>query len=259
MVEIRIDSLSVEHDGATTLHNINTCFNTGELVAIVGPNGAGKSTLLKSIVNLVQPSQGAVMFDGSNVSSLTPESRARRIGYLAQTRPLAWPMRVIDIINLGRYAYGGAVREPDRAGAAAVTKAMHDCGVTHLKNRRADTLSGGEMSRVHCARLFAAHTPFVLADEPTASLDPKGQLSVLNLLRSYAHNEGGGAVVVLHELQHAITYADRILWIRDGEIEDDGPPAKTATPKLIKRVFDVDAKVRETDGRRYIQITDHYA
>ncbi len=225
----------------------------GELVALLGPNGAGKSTLLKAALGLVKIDAGKVTIGGDKVEELTPITRAQRIAYLPQTRPLAWPNTVRDIVALGRYAYGGNLGRLSAQDASAVDQAIEQCGIANLTKRKASTLSGGELARVHCARAFAARAPLLIADEPVAALDPKHQYRIMDIIKRYVA-EGHGALVVLHDMPLAAQYADRMIWMKNGTINADGSPEDTLTEQRLADVFGITASV----SGRQVSVTGTY-
>ncbi len=255
MAEIKLNNVCVEASGATLLHNANASFRSSELIALIGPNGAGKTTLLKCALALMAPSAGTVTLDSRAIADFSPIERARLVSYLPQSRPLAWPIRVRDVVALGRYAYGASTAKLKGEDAAAVNQAMRDCNLDHLADRRTDTLSGGELARVHCARAFAAKAPLLIADEPVASLDPSHQFQIMALIRAYVDN-GGGAVVVLHDIAIAARFADRLIWMKDGEINANGGPDETLSATQMKQIFAVSAVVAKDQNGWSITVTD---
>ena len=155
---------------------------------------------------------GAVSAAGRDPLRLDPAERARRIAYLPQARSLAWPLRVRDVVALGRFAHGAAPGRLGAEDAAAVSRALASCRLASLADRLSDTLSGGELARTHVARAMAAEAPFLLADEPTAALDPLHQHQVMRLVRAYA-DAGRGVLVVMHDAALAARAADRLVWM----------------------------------------------
>jgi len=214
----------------------------GEFVALLGPNGAGKSSLLKAALGLVKPQSGTITLGGDDVHTLSPMARAQRAAYLPQARPLAWPNTVKDIVALGRYAFGGNLGQLSPSDADAVEQAIEECGIEKLMNRKANTLSGGELTRVHCARAFAARAPLIIADEPVAALDPHHQHRIMEIIRQYV-TSGHGALVVLHDMSLAARYADRIVWMKDAEVVANGSPSDTLTEQRLADVFGVRASI----------------
>ncbi|WP_197018981.1 ABC transporter ATP-binding protein [Thioalkalivibrio sp. HK1] len=216
----------------------------GEMSILVGPNGAGKTTLLRAAMGLLTPSAGRVRLGGEDPARMSPSKRARKIAWLPQIRPLAWPNRVRDIVSLGRFAYGASPGRLGEEDAAAVDRAMAAAGLAAFSERSADTLSGGEIARMHCARALAAQAPLLLADEPVAALDIRHQLQVMTLLQRHARR-GGGVLAVLHDIALAARFADRLLWMKQGSIVASGPCEETLDSKRIESVFGVRAQVAE--------------
>jgi len=126
--------------------------------------------------------------------------------------------------------------------ADAVERALTACDLTLLSHRRADTLSGGELARMHCARAFAAEAPLLVADEPTAALDPRHKFRILDLMTDFVA-KGGGALVVLHDIQLAARYASRLIWMKEGRIVADGPPSETLSAKRLADIYGISARV----------------
>lgn len=220
----------------------------GELVVLLGPNGAGKTSLIQAALGLIRAENGSATIDGEDVATLRPSARARQISYLPQIRPLAWPNRVRDVVALGRFSHGVAPGNLKGGDAEAVNRALMACDLSDLSDRTMDTLSGGELARVHCARAFAAQAPLLIADEPTAALDPRHQFRILDLIKTYVEN-GGGALLVLHDIELAARYASRLIWMKSGRILSDGTVADTLTAERMAEIYGVTARI---DGSRVI-------
>ena len=196
--------------GRAVLNDVSLSLSSGHLVALVGPNGAGKTTLLRALAGLV-PSDGAIHVGGEALSSLSLRERARRFAYLPQGHIVHWPLPARDIVALGRYPHGAT--DPARLSpkdAEAVLRAMQATDVVEFCDRRVTELSGGERSRVALARVLAVEAPVILADEPTASLDPRHQIDVMKNLRAAA-DKGVLVIVVTHDLGLAARFADHVL------------------------------------------------
>ncbi|MEM6640914.1 MAG: ABC transporter ATP-binding protein [Pseudomonadota bacterium] len=242
MSELIVNGLSVVRGDARLVSDVSFACRTGELVALLGPNGAGKTTLLRAALGLEAPTQGTATLGGDDTQTLSATERARRASYLPQARPLAWPSPVRDVVALGRFAHGAALGRLGDADQKAVADALSACDLSSFADRATDTLSGGELARVHFARAFAAKAPLLIADEPVAALDPKHQHRVLQLVRDFVE-AGGGAIVVLHDISLAARFADRLLWLRDGALLADGSPTDTLTPERLAEVYDIDATI----------------
>jgi len=246
MAELLLDKASVAIDGVALVQEASLSITQGELVVLLGPNGAGKTSLLRLLLGLLLADFGSATLNGVAVSNLSPAERALAVAYLPQLRPLAWPNRVRDIVALGRFAHGMMMGRPQVKDATLIEAALAACDLLPLADRQAHTLSGGELARVHCARAFVANTPLLIADEPTAALDPRHQHQVLGLLRGYVA-DGGGACVVLHDIALAARYADRLVWMRNGRIVATGGVRETLTEARLREVYGVQATV-DADG-----------
>ena len=244
MTELVAKDLTLKANEATLVDTASFCLSRGEFIALLGPNGAGKTSLIRTSLGLEKPSAGQAMLDGLDTMQLDSNARARAMAYLPQIRPLAWPNTVYDIVALGRFSHGATLGRLKEVDAAAVERAIVACDLSNLAHRRADTLSGGELARMHCARAFAAEAPLLIADEPTVALDPRHQFRILDLIAQYVR-EGGGALVVLHDIQMAARYASRLVWMKDGKIVADGPPSETLTAERLETVYGIRARVED--------------
>jgi iron complex transport system ATP-binding protein len=242
---LRLDNLTLTHGRHPAVHHVSGRFVPGSLTAVVGPNGAGKTTLLRAVAGLIQ-ADGEIAVLGTALRTLPLAERARRIAYLPQGHVFHWPLAVAEIVALGRLPRGAGadLSETDRA---AVARAIAETGVGEFVERPVTTLSGGERARVALARVLATEGPLILADEPTASLDPRYQLAVIDILRRHAQN-GGAVVAVLHDLALAARSADRVVVIDGGRIAADGPPRDVLTPARMTDVFGVEAEIVEVRG-----------
>ena len=232
--------LDVRLAGRAVLNDISLSLVSGHLVALVGPNGAGKTTLLRALAGLL-PSDGAIHVGGAALASLSLRERARRFAYLPQGHIVHWPLPARDIVALGRYPHGAT--DPARLSpkdTEAVLRAMQAVDVVEFSERRVTELSGGERSRVALARVLAVEAPVILADEPTASLDPRYQLDVMKTLRAAA-DQGGLVIVVTHDLGLAARFADHLLVLSQGRLVAEGAPAAALSEQVMADVFRVSA------------------
>jgi iron complex transport system ATP-binding protein len=232
--------LNVKLAGRRVLNDVSLSLSPGHLVALVGPNGAGKTTLLRALAGLI-PSDGAIHVGGDMLSSLSLRERALRFAYLPQGHVVHWPLPAQDIVALGRYPHGAT--DPARLSPAdteAIERAMQATDVMELRARRVTELSGGERSRVVLARVLAVEAPVILADEPTASLDPRHQLDIIRSLRAAA-DKGVLVTVVTHDLGLAARFADTVLVLSDGRLVSQGAAAEALSEKIIGEVFRVSA------------------
>ena len=240
-------NLRVRLGGRVVLDDVTLALPRRGLAALVGPNGAGKTTLLRALAGLL-PAEGVVRIADDIVASLSIHERARRFAYLPQGPVVHWPLPVRDIVALGRYPHGAT--DPSRLAprdAEAVARAMAGTDIAQLADRPVTELSGGERSRTMLARVLAVEAPVILADEPTASLDPRYQLEVMALL-SHAAQAGTLVIVVTHDLGFAARFADTVLVLDQGRLVAAGPPVDALSPAVLTDVFRVDAFRSERDG-----------
>lgn len=242
MAELIWDAVSVRRGQRAVISHVSLALRPGELVALIGPNGAGKTTLLRAGLGALPLSGGGVRLGGADPRAIAPMQRARLLSYLPQTRPLAWLLKVKTIVALGRFAYGAPVGRLSGPDADAVARALAACRLESLAEREADTLSGGELARVHLARALAAESPLILADEPVAMLDPLHAFETLAILREFCAR-GGGALVTLHDLGLAARFADRVALLHRGGLLAQGAPAAVLTPALLAEAYGVRAHV----------------
>jgi iron complex transport system ATP-binding protein len=232
--------LNVKLAGRHVLSDVSLALSSGQLVALVGPNGAGKTTLLRALAGLI-PSDGTILVGGDTLSSLSLRQRALRFAYLPQGHIVHWPLPAQDIVALGRYPHGAI--DPARLSsrdAEAVQRAMQAADVVDLRARRVTELSGGERSRVVLARVLAVEAPVILADEPTASLDPRHQIDIVRNLRAVA-DKGALVMVVTHDLGLAARFADTVLVLSEGRLVSQGAAAVALSEKVMGEVFRVSA------------------
>lgn len=246
MTELILSEVSLVREGARLLDGISLTLRPGVLTVIIGPNGAGKTSLMRCAAGVCEPTSGDALLDGQPIADMAPATRARMIAHLPQLRPIAWPLSVEAVVALGRYAYGAAPSRLRGGDRDAVDSAIAACGLEGFQSRKMNTLSGGEQARAHCARAFATRAPLLLADEPTGALDPAGRLAIMALIRAHV-DQGAGACVILHDIQLAAQFADRLVWIKDGALVADGPPKETLSEDRLKHVFSVASRVTQTD------------
>jgi iron complex transport system ATP-binding protein len=223
-------------DGADVL------VEAGQLVAVVGPNGAGKSSLIRAFAGLLPLTGGVVRLQGDDVTTLSLRARAARVAYLPQEGRIAWNLPAIEVAALGAPFLSG----PEAMAAARA--ALDEVEAGHLADRGVAEMSGGERARVLLARALAAHAPALLADEPTAGLDPDAQLMVLERLKARAA-AGQAVLVSLHDLGLAARFADRVVVMNAGQVEAHAAPLEALTPEIMARVFGLAARwVEGPDG-----------
>ena len=229
-------------DRIAILNAVDFRLEAGELVGLIGPNGAGKSSLLRLLAGVEAPDRGDIRLDGEALSRISPQQRARSLGYLVQGAQAYWPFSVEKVVGLGRIPYQKWWRQSNAEDESKITRAMQMTETLAYRNRIVTTLSGGEQTLVMLARIFATENRVILADEPVAALDPYHQLHVMEILRQHA-SEQRAAVVVLHDLSLAARYCDRLYLLSHGELDSSGSVVEVLTRANIARVYGVDSQI----------------
>ncbi|GAA4811979.1 heme ABC transporter ATP-binding protein [Tomitella cavernea] len=227
--------------GNHILKGLDIDVEAGRLTSLIGPNGAGKSTVFATLSGDLEPTRGQVLLDGAPVRSYRPRQLALRRAVLPQDHLVRFSYSVEEVVHLARLSHPTDPETDDRI----VAQSMEAAEVGHMRRRDVQTLSGGEMARTAFARTLAQTTPVVLLDEPTAALDLRHQEAVLRHARRL-RDDGACVVVVLHDLNLASAYSDRVVMLHGGVVVADGPPRAVFTARRIKEVY-----------RQEVLVTDH--
>jgi iron complex transport system ATP-binding protein len=237
-MSLKLHEVSVTVQGAPLLRDVSFEVQPGKLVGLLGPNGAGKTTAVRALLGLQPLNAGRAYLDAQPAHSLSAKQRALIVSYLPQARKLAWPISVREAVALGRFAYGGPMGRLGPADSAAVEDALSRCALKGFEDRAVTSVSGGELARVHLARALAAQAPALIADEPTAALDPGHSYDVLAALQAQAR-AGQAVLVVLHDLALAARFCDEIILLNQGQRVIQAPPQEALTPPILAEVYGV--------------------
>lgn len=237
------ERLHVGYQDARIIDDLTVCITKGEITALVGPNGSGKSTLLKTLARLMSPQHGVVMLDGKAITSMGSSEVARQLAILPQAPSAPQTLTVRELVEQGRYPHVGALRMLRQQDDLAIREALALTDMTKFSHRHLDSLSGGERQRAWIALTLAQNTPVLLLDEPTTFLDIGHQLEVLELVKRLNQERGMTIVLVLHDLNQAARYADRMIVLNKGQIVSDGQPQDVLTTDLLAEVFGVRATI----------------
>ena len=231
-------SVSFRYGGTQLLRGISLNVGAGEVVGLIGPNGAGKTTLLKLMACLLRPESGQISLDRQQLETISEAARARLLAFLPQGAPAHWPLTVERLVELGRIPHRAWWQGLSTDDQTSVHEAMVRMDVARLRGRVVTTLSGGERARVLLARVFATQPQVILVDEPVAPLDPFHQLQVMRALREHAA-EGGSVLVVLHDLNLAARFCDRLLLLDRGTIVCQGAPRQVLEKPALAAAYAV--------------------
>ncbi len=233
---LKVEGVSVKLGSAEVLKNITFHANKGEMIAILGPNGSGKTTLLRTIFGILKPFRGVVYLERDSIGYLPQE--------VAETK-----LKAIEVVLLGRARDFGAIKIPKKKDYEIAMKALKEVRIEHLANRIFSELSGGEKQRVLIARLLAQEPEILLLDEPTAHLDLSAQIEIMGLLRELANNRV--VIVAMHDINLALSFASKIIMMKNGEIRYAGRPSEVMSEQSIREIFGIDAIVKK-HGRIYV-------
>jgi iron complex transport system ATP-binding protein len=240
---LQADHLHLSYGAAEIISDLSLALPSGEITAIVGANACGKSTLLKSMSRLLAPRSGSVILDGRAVHSMPAKQLARTLGLLPQTPIAPEGITVADLVGRGRHPHQGAFSRWSAADDLAVAEALDTTGTAELADRAVDELSGGQRQRVWIAMALAQQTDILLLDEPTTFLDVNHQVEVLDLLTELNARSGVTIVMVLHDLNLAARYCDRLVMLAGGTILAEGAPAEVLTEDNVYRVFGLENRI----------------
>lgn len=250
---IDIQNLSFNIHGKYLLKNIDCKIPTNELLVIMGANGAGKTTLLKMMSGLLHASHGKLLIDHKLIDDYTTLELSHKRAVLSQHYEIAFPLTAKEIVMMGRYPFFQS--NPSEKDKAIVDEVLAQMEITKLANRNYQTLSGGEAQKVQMCRVLAqmqgpeTQNKFLLLDEPVSHLDIKFQYQLLEIAQSIK-NEKTAVVAVLHDINLALKFADRILFMKDGMIVHQHQKSEQLDPSVIKQVFDVQATMIELPDQK---------
>lgn len=250
---LHIKGLSVHYGTRSVLENVTLDVAGGEVLALIGPNGAGKSTLIRAVSG-VTAHRGGIQVNGQDVTRLSPIQRARQMAVVPQAVSLPPAFTVWQTVLMGRTPHLGMLGQPSLNDEEIARGSLARVNALNLAERRVGELSGGEAQRVLLARALCQSAPVLLMDEPTAHLDLKYQINILSLAAELAHRDGFVILIVLHDLNLAAQYADRVALLADGRLQAVGAPEQIITPQLLAPAYEVPLQIlpHPVHGRPFV-------
>ena len=242
-VRLAAEHVRLAYDDRVVVDDLDLQLTESSFTAIVGPNGCGKSTLLRALGRLLRPSAGQVLLDGRSIARTPTREVAKVLGLLPQTPVAPEGLTVGDLVARGRHPHQSWLRQWSRDDEAVVAEALAWTDMADLADRPVDELSGGQRQRAWISMALAQGTDLLLLDEPTTYLDLSHQIDVLELVGRLHAERGRTVVVVLHDLNLAARYAQRLVAMKDGALVASGTPAEVLTERLLADVFDLEARV----------------
>lgn len=245
---IEITDISKSYNGQKVLDHVSLSLPRGGLTSLIGPNGAGKSTLLTMISRLIAPDSGTISVDGLDVHRCPSDVLARRLSILRQENAINCRLSVGDLISFGRYPHSkGRLTREDKTH---IDEAIAYLELEPFRDRFLDELSGGQRQRAFIAMVLCQNTDYILLDEPLNNLDMKHSVAMMKLLRRAADELNKTILIILHDVNFASCYSDRIIAMRDGKILAQGPAAEVMRRESLRDIYDLDIAVKTIHDRR---------
>lgn len=246
---IKLSNVKKTYSDEVTIGEVSVTFPRGGITALVGPNGAGKSTLLTMVGRLLHSDQGEITIADLDIHQTKSADLAKVVSILRQENHFVSRLRVRELVGFGRFPYSrGRLTAGDKE---IVDRSISFLGLEAIADRFLDELSGGQRQRAYVAMILAQDTDYLLLDEPLNNLDMAHAVQIMRHLREIATELNKSIVVVLHDLNFASCYADRICAMKDGKIVAYGEPAEIMNSQMLTRIFDTEVEVMET-GRGLI-------
>ena len=251
---IELRHLELGYGESKVVRDLNATFSAGEMVGIVGCNGAGKSTLLKSLRGLLPLQGGEVLYYGKTLGSYSEKELARRVAYLQQELELSFDYSCLEIVLTARYPYKKWWQEENHQDKELARACLEYTGTLELADRPINELSGGQRQRVLLAKILAQQTPIIFLDEPTTGLDLVYQEEIFRFAQDLAHS-GRTVLMVVHELQLAAAYCDRLLLLGENRLLADGSPQEVLTEENLERSYKKQLQVAVNEQTGSLEIT----
>ena len=242
-VTLETADLGFAYDGRRALDGIGLRAEPGEVVGLVGPNGSGKSTLIRILSGVLGGYSGSARIGNEEVRELKPVDLARQLAVVPQEPTFSFPFTALQIVLMGRHPHLAGIAFESARDVELAREALARCGAADLASRTIQELSSGERQRVVFAKALAQQPRALLLDEPASFLDIRHQVALYDLVREQAQETGNTVLTVLHDLNLAAEYCDRIYLLRDGRIEASGPTADVLTYANLTRVFETEVYV----------------
>jgi len=245
---ITVRSLSKFYGKKPVVKDVTINIQPGKITSFIGPNGAGKSTLLSMVSRLLDADTGEVLIDQSDVRRMKSNDFAKRVSILKQSNYMNVRLTIRELVSFGRFPYSkGRLTEDDERIVDQSLEYMH---LTELQDSFLDELSGGQRQRAFIAMVIAQDTEYVLLDEPLNNLDMKHSVQIMKILRRLVDELGKTVVIVLHDINFASVYSDRIVAMKDGKVVKDGPTEEIIQSKALSEIYDMDIPIQEMNDCR---------
>ncbi len=248
MALIQVNNAAFSYGSGDIFRDISFSVSPGEIFCLLGPNGCGKTTLLDCMLGSLKLASGDISLDGNSIAAMQPGELARLVAYVPQKHDRTFPYTVRDIVKMGRAAYIGLFGTPSRADEQAADEALETVGIAHLRHRPYTQISGGEGQLVMIARALAQATPIIIMDEPTAHLDFRHELVIMETVARLVRAKGISVIMATHFPNHAFYFqnngvATRVALLHEGGILAAGSPGDILSEQNMELLYGVRAKL----------------
>ena len=253
---IDVKNISFSYDGIqNAIDDINFSVEQGEIISIIGPNGSGKSTILKCISGYIRPHQGEVIVQNRNINDYSAKEIAKEMSLIQQHFALDYDFTVMQVVLMGRNPHIKRLQSESEADFDIANDALKKAGIYHLKSRSITSLSGGEWQRMILARALCQQSDIMLLDEPITGLDIKHQVNLMSVITKLSKGNKISAVFVLHDLNLANHYSDRIILLKQGRVYKSGVPNEIMTKENLESVYETPIDIIEYNNKKIITPT----
>lgn len=249
--DIKNTSFKYKKNDTNILNEINVEIHRGCFTTIIGANGSGKSTLVKLLVKLNKLNSGLINFNGVDIDNIANKIYSQKVAYIPQSLEIPHGITVYDFVSYGRIPYLGTFGTLTNNDKVIIENSMHDLNIYDWKDKMMNELSGGQKQRILIAMCLAQQTDIIIVDEPTTYLDIKSQYEILELLDKL-HDSGKTIIAVLHDINQALQYSDEIIAMKNGKIHKYGLASEVVDEKLLRDIFEIDAKMIKSDEKKFV-------
>ena len=244
---MNVKQLTKQYDGKTVVDGVTFEIPKGKVLSLIGPNGAGKSTVMGMISRLIAHDSGLVDFDGKDISKWKSKELSKRLAILTQSNNIQMKLTVRELVTFGRFPYSGGRTTPE--DQEIIDRAIAYMELEDFQDRFIDELSGGQRQRAFVAMVLAQDTEYILLDEPLNNLDMKHSVSMMRTIKAAAHEQGRTVVIVIHDINMAAAFSDRLVAMKNGKVHTTGTPEEVMTEETLSSLYDFPVEVEQIHGR----------